>query len=163
MQDSCSHRNVSLTYYLPPVNYPKFILEPGTNIAVGERMAFACLDGISNPPVQLNLRLQRQDQTSVHLDHVSITTKVITVKDDNAVFICSFTSDYFPDGIRACSAGPLTVVQTPGDACLAMITFTIPIIVAAVAIIADIVLLWKVLKPRKIISCQNLVDGKGRH
>ncbi len=100
----------AVLYYLPPTQSTECNIQSSTPIHEGDSVTFSCSTGESNPEVNLNLYLVREDGSSIEIGDRT-TSRQVFFEDNNSLFICNMTSQKFPTVHRNCTKGPLTVLQ----------------------------------------------------
>ena len=104
---------VTINFYLPPPKYPLCIVRPSRTLNNGNFAKFECEVGETNAQITLNVTLQLDNGSLIHLGDVlnrSLSViRTVTLRDNNSMFICQMTSSTYPTTYRNCSAGPLII------------------------------------------------------
>ena len=108
--------DVTITSYLPPLNYPFCSIRPSQTLNNGDLAAFECKVGATTSKITLKLTLQSIDGSITLMDESDgrryNAEKHVTLQNNMAMFICHMTSETFPTAYRNCSAGPLIVTAS---------------------------------------------------
>ena len=105
---------VKIDSYLPASRYPLCSIKPSETLSNGSFAEFGCKVGRTTAQITLNLALQSQNGSIIHLGNDIVRRslrleKPVTLQNNNSMFICEMTSETFPTAYRTCSAGPLTI------------------------------------------------------
>ena len=105
--------------YFPDDTFPVCGVTTATTVQAGTNIVFNCSSDSANPTVNI-----KWSQSGVTLQSRTVTrdgTSYSTLKfiakssDNGAIFICTISSPAFPDQVRTCHVGPLTVRGNAGN------------------------------------------------
>ena len=98
--------DVKIDLYLPASRYPLCSIKPSETLSNGSFAKFECKVGRTTAKITLNLALQSQNGSITYLRNKIVKRslrvhKLVTLQNNNSMFICEMTSETFPTAYTA--------------------------------------------------------------